>query len=413
MGLFEILFGRKKTAEPARIVPEPPAPAPDRYAWIKQTRDPEVLREAALTHAENHVRYLAIQKLKDPETLLEAALRETYDINRKEAVGRFCQLGRPEDFFPMAKKLGVEPRAISAAAEHMETKALQAALRGTEDAELIRMAIPGYVMGLIDSVKQRRDKLKDACNGRLRELETLNAQRQAADLSTDAERAAFAMDKSRPAEARADAVRQMTDEALLAEILKSANHYAVADAAADRIGDAEVLAAAAEGADRIILRHVYPKLMERCARYTPEYVAMDPRAESEVRKAALERVEDQRALLELALNGPSELRVPALARMTDRDGLARVADGDGDIHLRWLAAWRAGDDARMKAVESAAEKRINGHAVIVTAHSDWERHEEMCIRCGAVYGHEEDSESSRHYGKTFASIPCRPEIPQL
>ena len=37
----------------------------------------------------------------------------------------------------------------------------------------------------------------------------------------------------------------------------------------------------------------------------------------------------------------------------------------------------------------------------------------FCIRCGAEYGHVDDSESTRHFGKPFSSFPCRPDVKPL
>ena len=153
--------------------------------------------------------------------------------------------------------------------------------------------------------------------------------------------------------------------------------------------------------------------VDRYAGYTPEMIVQDREAPAGRRREALKEVRDQSVLLETALHGPADLQKTAVGMLTDREALERIARETGDLHLAWCAARRSGHTALLQEIEGRAEKHVNGHAVIVTAHREWECHEEMCIRCGGVRRREDDSESTRHYGKRFEDYPCSPDIEPL
>ena len=156
-------------------------------------------------------------------------------------------------------------------------------------------------------------------------------------------------------------------------------------------------------------------LMERCARYTAEYVAQDPIADMKIRQEALRRVNDPEVLFALAMEkGDVEFREKAVQFLADRDRLIRIADECDDLRVRWCAAWRACDDQRAKSIEGLAEKHVNGHAVIVLDAQEC-YYEARCIRCGQKYSFESDRDSGMDHecGKKYEDFPCRPNFPRM
>ena len=429
MGLFDRFRKQKPQTPPARPAQVPPARRlplseaihspnqPVRYEAAEKLTDQDLLLEVARTDGDEYVRCVAIRKLLDPKAALEIALRETSKKAREAAVLRYCELEKPQEFFPAALKLTDDHEAIARTARLLSVPLLEKALEGTEDVELIKEVNPPYVMGLIDIEKQALQRKQYACGARIRALEKRKAEEEAekesAAFSTDEERAAFVKDRAKPAEIRLSLLREIRDDRLLADVLKSNPEPEIAETAVRAVSDPHLLPDAVTGLDSYTLHKIYPILIEKCPYYTPKVVAQDEGAPENERMKALENVKDQSVLLEIALRGRWSMKKPAIDLMTDRAALNEVAARSTDPFLRWRAAYRAGNTALMQEFERKAEKHVNGHAVIVTEHREWEIHRESCIRCGASYGCEYDSESTHHFGTDFSKFPCRPDVKPL
>ena len=423
---------------------------PKRREAVQKLEDQQALEIVAKSDEDQYVRADAIRKLRSTDAILACALRDRAKDNRQAAVQRFSEVSWPEALIPGLLKLTDDRQQVGKAvalltpnspAALMNLDPLKAALASTEDAELIQAVIPPYAYGLIDEEKRRRQKVTDLCNARLREVEKLLAGREAKALDTDEARAAFARDDSRPAEPRAKLVEQMSDDALLSELalddnlptsvraaavrrMKSPDDALLAEviesdsqeaglAAAERMADSERLASIAKGLDNLNLWNIYPVLMNRCEAYTPEYVLFDVRAQSQTREKALESVDDDAVLARFAKSGAADysgqLTKKAIAKICDRELLGEIArdplasnpSGKRE-HLRWCAAWRAGDGVMLTKIEQSVQaERINGHATIPEP-DDTYRHKVRCIRCDRV-GWSDDMRKN----------PCRPDFPRL
>ena len=414
MGLFDILDAQKRLRRTALESPD----RGRRLAAIGKLDDQEALALAARNDADHTVRSGAIDRLGDLQALAEIALRNADESERQRAVRRYCEVGNAEDFFSEALKRSGDRRRLAGVAGNLEWPwPLEKLLKGTADAELVRRIMPDEPQSGRDPHYSRRYRIRQLCEERLREIENENALRQLSqDGVTDEERAAVARDQTRPFELRKGALEQITDDALLAEIAAGQYTAGITEAALDRIRDGGILADAAAKADPGAVRRMYPKLMERCDRYTPEYVVLDRVAEGKTRKAALARVTDPDVLLALAMQKDDDvdLREDAVARLADREKLGTIAAGCDDLRLRWCAARRAGDEDQAKRIEDMANRRVNGHAVIVLDDQQY-CYEARCIRCGRRYGREEDIDAgmTRERGKDFAKFPCEPDFPRL
>ena len=427
------------------------ASQPKRCDAVKKLEDQETLEIVAKSDEDQYVRLNAIQKLKSTDALLACALRDSARDNRQAAVQRFCEVSRPEALIPGLFKLTDDKEQVGKAAmllaptnlpaALMNLDHLKAALESIEDTELIRAIIPPYAYGLLDEEKRRRQKITDLCNTRLREVEKLLAQREAEAMDTDESRMAFVKDASRPAQPRAEAVAKIEDDALLSELaldsdlptsvraaavlaLKAPDDALLAEviesdsqeaarAAAERMEDTERLAGVANGLDNLGLWNIYPVLMKRCEKYKPEYVLFDRRAMPETREQALASVNDDAVLAKFAKSGTGDysgqLTKKAIAKIRDRELLREIArdslasnPSDKREHLRWCAAWRAGDGVMMMKIEQSVQSQsINGHATIPEP-DDTYRNKVRCIRCDRV-GWSDDMRKN----------PCKPDFPRL
>ncbi len=442
MALFDAFGGQKKWRRIALTDPK----QPKRFEAVKKLEDQEALEMVAKSDENEYVRSNAIVKLSSADALLACVLRDNSKNNRETAVRRFCEVSSPEALIPGLLKLTNDRQKVGEAAALMDATSLEKALSGVEDAELVQMVKPKYAYGMLDVEKKRRERIIEICDARIKAIEKLEAQRKAATLSTDADRLAFALDKSSPLDprvaivqqiadeallaklaeneaaasaVRAAAVRQMKapDDALLARILRSKSGRDALNAAAERIGDTELLAEIAEEMDDLDLWGVYPILMKRCARYTPEYVLFDRRAKSEVREQALRSVKDDGLLAKFVCSRNGDyggtLSALAISRITDRQKLRWIASEEGRKllcdnssgqreHLAWCAAWRAGDAVLMNNIEQQGNHIFAGSHVLVYVPDDTYHWIRRCIRCDKV-GSEDDMRKK----------PCRPDFPRL
>lgn len=388
------------------------------------------------------VRLKAIEKIKDPKALMKIALdsvavgRNVYSSVSAAAGRRFLEICGAAKFFPVAEELTSETERIVTAAAFCRIQAdpepLKTALQSTENLEVVR--------GMRFTTRDKA--IEQICIDRANELTLLETQKTA-ETMTDEEKADFARDRSKQTAERVSMVKQITDDNVLAGILILSGRYddEIRLAAAQNIKDSEILLQAAARLEDDRYRGIYPILTEKCSSYTPEFVLQDKRASAAEWEKAMDSVEDpellkkvteeaqypesirckaaeklgnQEVLAKIALHGSDgSARKAAVAAMTGKELLRQIGTECTDLRIRWCAAWRLGDAALIAAAESRAKERVNGHAVIVTVNIPWEHYEETCIRCGAIYGRFDDSESTRHFGKPFSSFPCRPDIPRL
>ena len=388
------------------------------------------------------VRLEAIEKIEDPRALMKIALdsialgRNVYSSVSAAAGRRFLKICGAAKFFPVAEELSSENQRIVTAAAFCRLQdnpgALKEALQNTENLEVAR--------GMRFTTRDKA--IEQICIDRANELILLETEKTA-EAMTDEEKADFARDGSKQTGQRISMVKQITDDNTLAGILILSGRYdsEIRLAAAQGIQDSEILLQAAARLEDKRYREIYPVLIEKCSSYTPEFVLQDKRARTadwewaldsvedpellkkvtgektypeSIRFKAAEKLGDQEVLADIALHGSDgSVRKNAVAAMTDKELLQRIGTECKNLRIRWCAAWRLGDKALIAAAESEAKERVNGHVVAVTVNIPWEHYEETCIRCGAVYGRFDDSESTRHYGKLFTSFPCRPDIRRL
>lgn len=435
--------------------------------WIKKlnkTHDPAKQKEAVdhivgQTALENiarggftdNVRELAIGRLEDPKTLLQIAvenvnlMKGSNSYVTRAAGRRYLQVAGPAKFFPAISKLGnnKEKTAVTAVWTLKDDhKALEEALRHANDIEVVRlmsswMRSYNYAHGFSSD-----DGFGRICSNRADELEIQAAKQKAMSL-TDKQKAAFVKSGSNPTAERQAMAHTIADDEVLASLLSSLDRYdgLLCQDIAEAFTDEQYLEQIAAKLDPQRYQDIYPALMKKCSKYTPEFIIQDKRAPQEEWEKALDPIEDQKILKDVAESVlyPDRIRVKAakklgsqellaglalstiyeepgkeaVAAITDRALLRKIVHESRNIFLRWGAAWRLQDPVLITNVELEAEPKGNGHMVIVTVKKDWEQYEERCIRCGAVYGHEDDSESTTYYGKPFTSFPCRPDMPIL
>lgn len=265
---------------------------------------------------------------------------------------------------------------------------------------------------------------------------------EAAEELSEEEKNAFVKDASYSKELRVAMVKHIKDDAALVDILLSCDPYndPFLTEAAKAISDPDVLADAAEKLGEHQYSAIYSILIEKCAKYKPEFILKDKRAPvtkmeealdsisdentlrsvyedsqypESVRFKAVMKLRDQELIAEYVLHSRDEsLRKLALSVITDPELLRKIASECTNIHIRWCAAWRAGDDEMLKEIESG-RKRVNGHVVFVTINDPWVEYQERCMRCGEVYGRTDDSETTRHYGELFTRFSCTPAVERL
>ena len=362
--------------------------------------------------------------------------RNVYSSVSAAAGKRFLSICGAARFFPAAEDLSSENKRIVSAAAFSrlqdDPQALKEALQNTENLEV--------VSGIRSTTRDKA--IEQICTDRVEEL-TLREIEKKAEAMTEEEKADFVRDGSKNRVQHISMVKQITNDSTLAEILLSGDRCAdeIRLEAAQGIKDSEILLQAAAQLDVFMYRKIYSILTEKCSSYTPEFILQDERAYTTTRERVLDSVEDpellkkiaeggqypekirfkaaakigdQEALAAIALDGSDEdVRKAAVVAMTDKELLHRIGAKCKNLRIRWCAAWRLGDKALIAAAESKAKERVNGHVVAVTLNIPWEKYEETCIRCGAIYGRRDDSESTRHFGKPFTSFPCRPDIPRL
>ena len=433
-------WSEEKLVEIARTAVDPKKRL-DAVSKIKNQKTLIMIAQDANGFGET-ARLKAIEQINDPKALMKLALesisvgRNVYSSFSAAAGRRFLKICGAAKFFPVAEELSTENERIVKAAAFCRLQAdpqpLTEALQNTENLDIVE--------------KMRfttRDKaIQQICIDRANEL-TLREVEKSAESMTEEEKADFVRDGSKLTAERISMVKQITDDNTLASILILSGRYdeEIRQAAAQGIKDSEILLQAADRIDDKRYREIYEILIKKCSSYKPEFILQDKRARAADWEKALDSVEDpellkkveeeksypesirfkaakklgdQEVLSDIALHGSDfPARKAAVAAITNKDLLHQIGAECTNLRIRWCAAWRLGDKALITAAESEAKERVNGHVVAVTVNIPWEHYEEVCIRCGAVYGHTDDSETTRHYGKPFTSFPCRPDIQRL
>ena len=396
------------------------------------------------------VRKMAIERLENPKTLMQIAVenvhvQEGYKSWLTEAAGRrYLQVAGASRFFPEISKVTKDKDKIAVTAVWAmkdNKKALAEALVRAYDIEVVRhMSSWNYSLSYSQGLK-RDEEFSRICSKRIEELEIAAAAEKAKSL-TDKQKAAFVKNGSNPTGERGAMARQIKDDKVLAQLLReltSGHGDMTCIDVAEAFTDADYLKKVAEKLNTGYQK-IYPVLVKKCA-FTPEYIIQDKWAPKEAWDKALDSVEDPAILEEVATSSiyPQMLNIKAakkigsqerlayialhprdeetgkaaIAALTDRALLAKVARASRNIFLRMGAAWRLQDPGLIRSIEMGAKPEGDGHMVIVTVKKDWEQYEERCIRCGAVHGHEDDEESTTYYGKPFSTFPCRPDMPTL
>ena len=432
---------KKKNTPP----PPPPAAAPVKAADAGAALDHEALVKIATdkTQVLPGPKRDAIAKMTKPKPLLRTALINGQQDNAemlRAACDRFMNLHPAKLVFPMLADLSDDTRlkARTAAACFLSPMgvqrpdALRQALQTTEDTALIQE---------LSGIYYRLEPLREICRARLKELAEKESDRLAETLS-DREKAAYIKSPERSTAQQTAMLKQIRDDSVLADLLPfCAKDERLLKAAAETFRDGAALAEAARALEDRPYHAVYPTLQKKCGQFTPAFILTDPRAPLHLKEEAVSLVSDAgtlRAALHLKpMNDSLRLKIAvklndretltalalresggtlqkeAILALTDRDALLRVASESPSLHIRWYAASRLGDGDLIRRLESGTKPYANGHRVTVTDNRPWEHYCEQCIRCGAEYGHVDDSESTRHFGKPFSSFPCRPDVKPL
>jgi len=359
---------------------------------VEKLTDQGVLAQVAIEDKDEVVRRAAVDRLTDQATLAKIAVEDKYEVSRRAAVGRITNQAFLAKISERAEDRFV--RAVAIAALDGSNPALKrlAGDLGTETWDSVRsvarikLAIqeprirnrhPGIVFAPSVSPHSlsyfapnggQANKQGESVTFVLSEAgDTLAKQNWSSDFPKGTDTLAFLaasvnnesllvelfhrftqsdlaeLSTSEIVEVRKAAVRDLSDQTLLAKVAIAGADANVRLAAVLKLTDQNVLARAAiEESNWEVGSAAVRELTDQA---TLAKVAIEA-GDGNVRSAAMNKLTDQTALAKVAIRSNySNIRIDALVKLTDQAVLGEVARTDKDSQVRWHAIRHLTDQA--------------------------------------------------------------------